>query len=100
MFDVEKALRELVDKGGSDLHLKVDGKPLFRVDGELAAGEDWPVLSAEDTEHALEALLSDEAKLKEFADEHEVDFSFEIPEVARYRLNAFQQRGVISITDE
>ncbi len=97
MFDVEKALRELVDKGGSDLHLKVDGKPLFRVDGELAAGEDWPVLSAEDTEHALEALLSDEAKLKEFADEHEVDFSFEIPEVARYRLNAFQQRGVISI---
>jgi len=97
MFDVEKALRELVEKEGSDLHLKVESKPLFRVDGNLAPGQDWPVLSAEDTERALEALLSDEAKLKEFAEEHEVDFSFEIPEVARYRLNAFQQRGVISM---
>jgi twitching motility protein PilT len=97
MFDVEAALRELVGKEGSDLHLKVGSKPLFRVDGVLAPAPDGPVLSAEDTEHALEVLLSDEAKLKEFAQEHEVDFSFEIPDVARYRLNAFQQRGVISM---
>jgi twitching motility protein PilT len=97
MFDVEAALRELIAKKGSDLHLKVGSKPLFRVDGELAPEQDGPVLSAEDTEHALEVLLSDEAKLKEFAEEHEVDFSFEIPDLARYRLNAFQQRGVISM---
>ncbi len=97
MFDVEVALRELIAKKGSDLHLKVGSQPLFRVDGELATEQGVPVLSAEDTEHALEVLLSDEAKLKEFADEHEVDFSFEIPDVARYRLNAFQQRGVISM---
>ncbi len=97
MFDVEVALRELIAKKGSDLHLKVGSQPLFRVDGELATEQDAPVLSAEDTEHALEVLLSDEAKLKEFAEEHEVDFSFEIPDVARYRLNAFQQRGVISM---
>jgi twitching motility protein PilT len=97
MFDVEAALRELVAKKGSDLHLKVGNKPLFRVDGNLAAEPDGPVLSAEDTEHALEVLLSDEAKLKEFAQEHEVDFSYEIPDVARYRLNAFQQRGVVSM---
>jgi twitching motility protein PilT len=97
MFDVEAALRELIAKGGSDLHLKVGNKPLFRVDGELAAEQDGPVLSAQDTEHALEVLLSDEAKLKEFAQEHEVDFSFEIADLARYRLNAFQQRGVISM---
>jgi twitching motility protein PilT len=97
MFDVESALRELIAKKGSDLHLKVGSKPLFRVDGELATEQDGSVLSAEDTEHALEVLLSDEAKLKEFAAEHEVDFSFEIPDVARFRLNAFQQRGVISM---
>jgi twitching motility protein PilT len=97
MFDVEAALRELVAKKGSDLHLKVGSKPLFRVDGELSAEQDGSALSAQDTEHALEVLLSDEAKLQEFADEHEVDFSFEIPDVARYRLNAFQQRGVISM---
>ncbi len=97
MFDVESALRELVAKEGSDLHLKVGSRPLFRVDGALAAAPDGQVLGAEDTERALRTLLSDEAKLEEFAAEHEVDFSYEIPDVARYRLNAFQQRGVISI---
>ncbi|HYM46422.1 MAG TPA: type IV pilus twitching motility protein PilT [Solirubrobacteraceae bacterium] len=97
MFDVEAALRELVDRGGSDLHLKVGSRLLFRVDGDLAPEPDGPVLSAQDTERAMKDLLSDESKLEEFAREHEVDFSFEIPEVARYRLNAFQQRGVISM---
>jgi twitching motility protein PilT len=97
MFDVEAALRELIDKEGSDLHLKVGSKPLFRVDGNLGPSSNSEQLGADDTEHALKTLLHDEAKLREFADEHEVDFSFELPEIARYRLNAFQQRGVVSI---
>jgi twitching motility protein PilT len=97
MFDVKAALRELVEKGGSDLHLKVDSAPLYRVNGELTIDQSGQPLSAEDTEGALRALLSDEVKLGEFAQEHEVDFSFEIPGVARYRINAFQQRGVISL---
>jgi twitching motility protein PilT len=45
----------------------------------------------------LKELLTDEARLEEYATEREVDFSFEIPDVARYRVNAFQQRGVISL---
>jgi twitching motility protein PilT len=97
MFDVMPALCELVEKEGSDLHLKVGSAPLYRVHGELTLDQSVQPLSAEDTEGALRALLSDEAKLAEFAQEHEVDFSFEIPEVARYRINAFQQRGVISM---
>jgi twitching motility protein PilT len=97
MFDVMPALRELVEKGGSDLHLKVDSAPLFRVNGELLLDHSVGPLSAQDTDGALRALLSDEVKLAEFAQEHEVDFSFEIADVARYRINAFQQRGVISM---
>jgi twitching motility protein PilT len=97
MFDVKAALRELVEKGGSDLHLKVDSAPLFRVNGELGMDQSAPALSAADTEGALRTLLSDEVKLAEFAQEHEVDFSFEIEGVARYRINAFQQRGVVSM---
>jgi twitching motility protein PilT len=97
MFDVEAALRELVDKQGSDLHLKVGSHPLYRVYGVLAPDESGPVLSAEDTERAMRSLLPDEHKLAEFESEHEVDFSFEIENVARYRVNAFQQRGVISM---
>jgi twitching motility protein PilT len=97
MFDVMPALRELVVKEGSDLHLKVGSAPLYRVNGELTTDASAQPLSAEDTEGALKALLNDDAKLAEFAREHEVDFSFEITGVARYRINAFQQRGVISM---
>ena len=67
MFDVKPALRELVAKEGSDLHLKVGSAPLYRVHGELTADASAQPLSAEDTEGALKALLNDEAKLEEFA---------------------------------
>jgi twitching motility protein PilT len=97
MFDVKQALAELVERGGSDLHLKVGSGPLYRVNGDLVVDESLEPLTAEDTEAALTQLLDDEAKLDEFAKEHEVDFSFEIPDVARYRINAFRQRGVISM---
>ncbi len=97
MFDVKQAMRDLVERGGSDLHLKVGAAPLFRVNGELAPEEGVTKLTAEDTEHALKQLLDDDGKLDEFEREHEVDFSFEIEGVARYRINAFQQRGVISM---
>jgi twitching motility protein PilT len=97
MFDVKQALHKLVEKEGSDLHMKVSSRPLYRVQGTLATDESADVLTAEDTEGALKLLLTDETKLAEFVAEHEVDFSFEIPDVARYRINAFQQRGVISM---
>jgi twitching motility protein PilT len=96
MFDVMAALRELVARNGSDLHLKVGCPPLFRVYGRLGPDQGAP-LTAEDTEAALKQLLTDEAKLREFHEEREVDFSYEIPDLARFRINAFQQRGVISM---
>src|SRR5438309_11277675 len=97
MFDVMQALRELVRRRGSDLHLKVGAAPLFRVNGRLAADEGAQTLTAQDTEGALKQLLTDELKLNEFAEQREVDFSFEIEDLARFRINAFQQRGVISM---
>ena len=97
MFDVQSALRELVARKGSDLHLKVDAAPLYRVHGNLCKDENAEVLTAEDTERALHDLLHDPTKLHEFSEEHEVDFSFEITGVARFRINAFRQRGVISL---
>ena len=97
MFDVMLAMRELVAKEGSDLHLKVGCAPLFRVNGRLGPEEGVDPLSPHDTHAALTRLLDDERKLQEFEEEREVDFSFEIPELARFRINAFQQRGVISM---
>jgi twitching motility protein PilT len=97
MFDVHAALRDLVARNGSDLHLKAGSPPLFRIHGKLAPEPGAFPLTGEDTENVVHALLHDEAKLKEFGEEHEVDFSFEIPEVARFRVNAFRQRGLISL---
>jgi twitching motility protein PilT len=98
MFDIDQALRTTVARDGSDLHLKVGSVPLARVDGVLgpldAGGH---VLSAGDTETALHSILHQKTRLGEFEDEHEVDFSYEIADVARFRVNAFRQRGVISL---
>jgi twitching motility protein PilT len=97
MIDVDQTLRELIERGGSDLHLKVGSVPLFRVNGELTFAQGVAELDAEDTEGALKRLLDDDSKLDEFEAEHEVDFSYEIPGVARFRINAFRQRGVLSL---
>jgi twitching motility protein PilT len=97
MFDVKVALRELVAKEGSDLHLKVGSAPLFRVHGDLAVDAGSEPLTRSDTELALRDLLPDEHKREEFDQDHEVDFSYEIEGVARYRVNAFLQRGWISL---
>jgi twitching motility protein PilT len=97
MFDVHAALRQLVAHAGSDLHLKVNSPPLYRVRGTLAPDRSAPPLTEQDTEDTLHALLTDQTKLKEFSEEHEVDFSFEVPDVARFRVNAFRQRGLISL---
>jgi twitching motility protein PilT len=97
MIDVDATLRELVERGGSDLHLKAGSAPLFRVNGELEPVDGAASLSASDTEATLKQLLADDAKLDEFDAEHEVDFSYEIAGVARYRINAFRQRGLVSL---
>jgi twitching motility protein PilT len=97
MFDVHAALRDLVAHNGSDLHLKAGSPPLFRIHGKLGPEDGAAPLSAEDTENTVHALLHDQAKLKEFEEEHEVDFSFEIEDLARFRVNAFHQRGLVSL---
>jgi twitching motility protein PilT len=97
MFDVKSALEELVAKEGSDLHLKVGSSPLHRVRGDLSLDTSVAPLTYDDTEGALRTLLTDEVKLEEFTHENEVDFSYEITGVARYRINAFRQRGLTSL---
>ncbi|MCU0313822.1 MAG: type IV pilus twitching motility protein PilT [Solirubrobacteraceae bacterium] len=96
-LDLDAALRYLVANEGSDLHLKAGSPPLTRLDGALRPIGGTDVLGAEDTEQAVHEMLHDPTKLREFAEEHEVDFSYAIPGVARFRVNAFRQRGDVSI---
>ncbi|MCW3047521.1 MAG: type pilus twitching motility protein PilT [Solirubrobacterales bacterium] len=96
-FEIHDALRHLVEAGGSDLHLKVPAPPMMRVDGAMRPFDGAERLSQEDTEGAVLAMLTDERKRTEFREDHEVDFSYSIPGLARFRVNAFQQRGSISL---
>jgi len=98
MFDVTYALRRLIEVGGSDLHLKVGAPALARVDGLLGPLDpDTPVLGVADTEAAVDALLHDEVRRQELATDGEVDFAFAISGLARFRVNAFRQRGSLSL---
>jgi twitching motility protein PilT len=97
MFDLQSALRRVIEIDGSDLHLKVPSKPLIRRLGHLEPIPDSDELTPGDTESALRELLTERAKLEEFADEQEVDFSYSLPGLSRFRVNAFRQRGVISL---
>jgi twitching motility protein PilT len=97
VFAVDNALCTLVALGGSDLHLKLQSPPLTRLEGELRPIDGAEPLTAADTEAAVRAMLTDPVKLAELADEHEVDFSYSISGVARFRVNAFRQRGALSL---
>jgi twitching motility protein PilT len=98
MFQLDQALRWIVENEGSDLHLKVKTLPLARVHGSLQKLEHYEVLHEEDTERVVREMLSEHPdKSEEFAKENEVDFSYAIPGLARFRVNAFRQRGTVSV---
>jgi len=97
VFEIDAALRQLVDAGGSDLHVKVGAPPLIRVNGELAPIPGAPPLTPEDTQRAVEELLPTDEHRAEFASDGEVDFAHAIPGFARFRANAFRQRGSASL---
>jgi len=96
-FDLDHCLRLLVEAGGSDLHLKVPAPPVMRIDGAMRPIEGLGRLTREDTDGAVAEMLDDPLKLKEFQEEFEVDSSYSIPGIARFRVNAFKQRGSTSL---
>ncbi len=97
MFDIEKALRTLVERDGSDLHVKVGSPAMGRIQGTLGPLMDDEPLRPEDTERALQTLLTDERLRQEFDEVGEADFAFAIRNFSRFRVNAFRQRGSVSI---
>ncbi len=97
VFDVDAALRHVIQIEGSDLHLKVQAPPLARVHGRLGPIEGAASLTDEDTQAVLEHMLEDPEKREEFRREGEVDFAYAVPGLARFRVNAFRQRGSTSL---
>jgi twitching motility protein PilT len=96
-FDLQHALRVVVEQGGSDLHIKVPSRPLMRLQGSLTPLDDTEALAPADTERVLREMLTASDRLAEFARDGEIDFSYTVRGLARFRVNAFRQRGSISI---
>ena len=97
MFDLHEALRYVVRKEGSDLHLKVGSRPIARVHGRLEPIEQYELLTADETERVMREMLTDAEKLTEFERDGEVDFAYAVEGLARFRVNSFRQRGSVSI---
>ena len=96
-FDLQQALHAVVEKQGSDLHLKVPSQPLMRLQGKLSPLDGTEALTPADTERVLREMLTSSDRLAEFARDGEIDFSYTVRGLARFRVNAFRQRGSISI---
>ncbi len=97
MFDLDAALRYLVGNEGSDLHLKVPAYPIVRVHGIMEPIASSERLTPEDTYGVVRQMLTDPSKLAEFEAEQEIDFAYAVPGLGRFRINAFYQRGSISL---
>src|SRR3954469_5620155 len=96
-FDLDHALRYLIASEGSDLHLKIPSTPLVRLHGKLETIPGTEPLTPADTVAAVQEMLRDPNKLAEFEAENEVDFSYSMEGLARFRVNAFYQRGTVSV---
>jgi twitching motility protein PilT len=96
MFDIDSALRTLIERDGSDLHVKVGVPPTARLHGDLAPLEGYQPLRPDDTEQAFQDM-AEVRSMTEFEECGEADFSYSIKGLSRFRVNAFKQRGSISI---
>ncbi len=93
---INELLKLMVDKGASDLHIKVPSQPILRVEGELLAQEDLPPITPHDVQSIFEQITTEEQR-DIFNRELELDFSYSIPGLARFRVSALQQRGSMSL---
>lgn len=87
-------LKIMVDEGGTDLHITTNTAPIIRVHGKIKRIE-HPPLSPAETKQVIYSILNDTQKHK-FEEDWELDFSFGIKGVARFRANVFMQRGAVA----
>jgi twitching motility protein PilT len=92
---LSELLKRMVDTGGSDLHITTNSPPRIRLHGELKPLEDLPVLGPADTKQLAYSILTDAQKHR-FEENLELDFSFGIKNIARFRGNLFNQRGAVA----
>ncbi len=94
-LEVEKLLRLMVKFKASDLHIKVNQPPAFRVNGSMSRMKNTEPLTPEQCDELLLSLLSDNQR-RELQENGNVDFSYYIEDAGRYRCNVYKQCGYLS----
>ncbi len=91
-----KILELVVEKGATDLHVKVPSPPVLRINSVLVPQEEWPPFTNKDIEAIFEGITTEEQR-EAFSSEQELDFAYSVPGLVRFRVNALQQRGTMSL---
>jgi twitching motility protein PilT len=95
-FNLRSLLEEMIQKDASDLHITAAERPKLRVDGDIVDSSVAEVLTPKDTLQLAYSVLTENQK-KRFETEDELDFSFGIQNLARFRGNVFKQRGCVAM---
>jgi len=93
-FNFKAAISQMVQRGGSDLLLKVGRPPTIRLNGDLTPLES-PPMKPEELKTLAEQIMTPR-QVKEFAERKEADFAIGVPGVGRFRTNVYQQRGTLA----
>jgi twitching motility protein PilT len=93
-LDMRYLIRALIKYNASDLHIKVGRPPLFRINGKLIAAK-MPPISLEQAQETILGVLT-ERQIKQLEETRQIDFSFNVKDMGRFRCNVYYQRGLIS----
>lgn len=93
--DIIEILKSMVSQGASDAHFKVGRAPIFRIKKNLQSSS-FPLMTNNDIEKIAYFMMRERHR-KDFEKRNEVDFSYQLPDVGRFRVNVFRQRGDVGI---
>lgn len=94
MLNLQELLVQMVEKGASDMHITAGTPPVLRINGNLIRTDGEPLTGTE-TKALCYSILND-AQKERFEEDWELDFSFGIENVSRFRVNVFMQRGAVA----
>src|SRR6266550_8896493 len=95
-MDINDLLKNAVDAGASDLHVKVGSYPMMRLRGDLIPVSEEKRLSHDDVVEMSASIMS-KVHADKFKDANEVDLAYGVPGLGRFRVNVFQQRGTVGM---
>ncbi|NRA38718.1 MAG: Flp pilus assembly complex ATPase component TadA, partial [Planctomycetes bacterium] len=94
-MEIHKLFRMMAKHNASDLHIKIDQPPIFRVNGSLSRMQNAPALDEENTKSLLQSIIP-EKDISKLEERGNIDFAYYLEDAGRFRCNIFRQCGSLS----